>query len=434
MKPSLPPQENENVVQPDWYHLIEKDLSTVSRRRFLTKSAVAMMGTLLGAHMVHGSHFPKGLLPVGLMSEEGPLPGKHPDMIVLNDRPWNIETPVHLLDDKVTPADKMFVRNNGLPPVSVDSKTWTLTIDGESVSSPKTYSLEELKKKFKHYSYNLVLECGGNTRKEFFPPPPGNQWGYGAVSCGTWTGVRLKDILNDVGIGSDAVYIGYYGSDIHLSGDAKKVVISRGVPIAKAMEDEVLVAFQLNGEDIPAIHGYPLRLVVGGWPASASGKWLNKIVVRNKVHDGPKMEGDSYRVPCKPVAPGSEVKDEDMCIIHEMPVKSIITYPKTAAMVKPNQTFKIRGHAWAGDRSVSEVEVSTDFGMTWKKCELTKALNKNAWQQFSTEISLAAAGYYEVWAKATDDQGIAQPMVSPGWNPKGYLNNSAHRIAVKVQG
>jgi DMSO/TMAO reductase YedYZ molybdopterin-dependent catalytic subunit len=365
---------------------------------------------------------------------EKPTDWKHPEMIVHNDRPWNIETPAHLLDDPITPTDKMFVRNNGLIPTELDEENWTLTIEGESVPNPKTYTLADLKSKFKHYTYALVLECGGNGRSEMNPPATGNQWGYGAVNCGSWTGVRLRDVLNDVGITDDAVYVGYYGTDKHLSGDPKKVVISRGVPIEKAMEDETLIAFALNGKEIPVVHGYPLRLVVGGWPASASGKWLHKLVVRNKVHDGPKMEAPSYRVPKYPVEPGSKVPDEDMMIIESMPVKSIITHPKTGAVVKPGQVFEVRGHAWAGDLKVAKVEISTDYGQTWQEVSVMDPVNRLAWQDFKTEVSLDEAGYYEIWVKATDENGKSQPMVVPGWNPRGYLNNATHRIAVKVEG
>lgn len=365
--------------------------------------------------------------------DEKPTDWKHKEMIVHNDRPWNMETPVHLLDDDVTPTDKMFVRNNGLIPTELEEDSWTLSIEGESVPNPKTYTLKELKTKFKHYTYALVLECGGNGRSEINPPATGNQWGYGAVNCGSWTGVRLSDILKDVGISDDAVYVGYYGTDKHLSGDPKKVVISRGVPIDKAMEDETLIAFQLNGEDIPIVHGYPLRLVVGGWPASASGKWLHKLVVRNQVHDGPKMESPSYRVPKYPVEPGTKVPDEDMMIIESMPVKSIITYPKTGAMVKPGQEFTIRGHAWAGDLEVAKVEISTDYGQTWQEVPVQAPMNRLAWQDFNTKLSLKEKGYYEVWVKATDENGKSQPMLVPGWNPRGYLNNAAHRIAIKVE-
>ena len=114
-----------------------------------------------------------------------------------------------------------------------------------------------------------------------------------------------------------------------------------------------------------------------------------------------------------------------------MPVKSILAYPKTGAIVKAGQTFEVRGHAWAGDLSVKSVEVSIDFGITWQSCQLKAPKNRLAWQQWSTKIKLPTKGYYEVWAKATDENGEIQPMILPGWNPKGYLNNACHRIAVK---
>ena len=170
--------------------------------------------------------------------------------------------------------------------------------------------------------------------------------------------MRLKDVLEDVGIKQDAVYIGYHAVDTHLSKDPKKEPISRGIPIAKALQEETLLAFKMNGKDIPLAHGYPLRLVAGGWPASASGKWIHRISVRNKVHDGAKMTGTAYRVPCKPVAPGSQVNDVDMCIIESMPVKSLITYPKTGALLKQGKALRIRGHAWAGELEVVNVMYS----------------------------------------------------------------------------
>jgi DMSO/TMAO reductase YedYZ molybdopterin-dependent catalytic subunit len=383
--------------------------------------------------MVFAENMPEGMRPVGLwLDENDPLYGKHPDLVVLNDRPLNAETPPHLLDDMVTPADVLFVRNNGIPPENIDPNTWTLTIEGESAKQSKTYSLKELKAKFKHYSYQLTLECGGNGRKEFNPPAKGNQWSTGAVGCPKWTGVRLKDVLEDVGVKSDAVYIGYYGRDTHLSGDPDKVVISRGVPISKAMEEESLIAWAINDEDLPLMNGYPLRLIFGGWPASTSGKWLSKIVIRNKVHDGPKMGGTSYRVPCKPVAPGTKVPDEEMCIIESMPVKSLITYPKTGGMMRLGKELEVRGKAWAGDLSVKEMHISVDFGATWIQAELNPPPNRLSWQSWKAKVKLPEKGYYEVWARATDSNGAMQPMVVPGWNPKGYLNNACHRIALKV--
>jgi len=353
-------------------------------------------------------------------------------MVILNDKPWNIETLAHLLDDKITPNASMFIRNNGTTPEEINVETWTLTIDGESVKNKKTYTLAELKSKFKQYTYQLTLECGGNGRSEFTPAAKGNQWTNGAVHCASWTGVRLRDVLEDAGIKSDAVYIGYHAIDAHLSGDPTKEPISRGCPMPKALQDETLLAFEMNGKDIPLIHGYPLRLVAGGWPASVSGKWVNRISVRDRVHDGTKMTGTAYRVPCNTVAPGEKVKDEDMCIIESMPVKSLITYPKTGATLKEGIALKIRGHAWAGELEVAKMEYSIDFGSTWTTCSIEKPANRLAWQHFSAAIKFPKKGYYEVWAKATDTNNFSQPMVLPGWNPKGYLNNACHRIAVKV--
>lgn len=370
--------------------------------------------------------------PVLLLDGELPK-GKHAELVVLNDRPWNVETPAHLLDAAITPADKHFIRNNGIVPKDIDVKRWTLTIDGESVKQKKSYSIDELKRRFQHHSYQLVLECGGNGRAEFNPPAKGNQSTLGAVACASWTGVRLRDVLEDVGLKNNATYVGYYGADTHVSGDPNKVVISRGVPMEKALEDETLIAWAMNGEDIPLMNGHPLRLVVGGWPASVSGKWLTRISVRNIIHDGPKMTGQSYRVPCKPVAPGTKVPDEDMCIIESMPVKSLITYPKTGGILRNRKSLKIRGKAWAGDFEVKKMEVSTDFGSSWQTAQLDAPANRLAWQQWNAEVSFPETGYYEVWARATDSKGNAQPMVLPGWNPRGYLNNACHRIAIKVE-
>lgn len=252
------------------------------------------------------------------------------------------------------------------------------------------------------------------------------------MGCAAWTGVRLREVLAAAGVKPDAVYIGYYGKDTHLSGDANKIPISRGVPIAKAMEEESLIAWAMNESDIPLHNGYPLRLVIGGWPASCSGKWLERISVRNQIHDGPKMTGQAYRVPCETVAPGTKVEDKDMCIIESMPVKSLITYPKTGAILNGKKTLDIRGHAWAGDLRVAAVDYSIDFGQTWQSAKLSAPANRLAWQDFSARVVFPVAGYYEVWVRATDEKEVMQPMILPGWNPKGYLNNACHRVAVRV--
>jgi DMSO/TMAO reductase YedYZ molybdopterin-dependent catalytic subunit len=393
------------------------------------------MAGAIGAKIVFSDKMPSGLIPVALAQSPEPFSIEGKDgLIYLNDRPVNAELPAHLLDDEITPASRLFIRNNGYPPgaAAIDPETWTLRIEGESCKNPRTFTLPELKKEFTQHTYQLTIECGGNGRSEFNPPATGNQWTVGAVGCPKWTGVRLRDVLESCGIAEDAVYIGYYGADIHLSGNVEKNPISRGVPMRKALEDESMLAFALNGEDLPLMNGHPLRLVCGGWPASVSGKWLNRIVVRNVVHDGEKMTGTSYRVPKHPVQPGTDVPVEDFEIIESMPVKSLTTFPKSGISHSLGDLLPVRGHAWAGDLSVKEVWVSIDFGGTWQRAELKAPANRLAWQRWSTQVKFPEIGYYEIWARAVDSEGKSQPMVVPGWNPKGYLNNACHRIAVQV--
>jgi DMSO/TMAO reductase YedYZ molybdopterin-dependent catalytic subunit len=405
----------------------------MERRKFIGRTALAALSSALGTEIVFGKSLPNGYIPLGLQNPDPfKMFNKDSEMVLLNDKPWNMEAQAHLLDDKITPNKYVFIRNNGLVPESINVKNWTLTIDGESVTQKKSYTLAQLKSKFKQHTYQLTIECGGNGRAEFNPPTKGNQWTIGAVYCAEWTGIRLRDVLEDAGIKKDAVYIGYHAIDEHLSRDPKKEPISRGAPMVKALQDETLLAFEMNGEDIPLVHGYPLRLVAGGWPASVSGKWIERISIRNKVHDGTKMTGDSYRVPCNPVGPGEKVSEKDMCIIESMPVKSLITHPKTGAMISEGNKLNIRGHAWAGELEVAKMAYSIDFGATWKECPIEKPANRLAWQHFSAQVTFPKKGYYEVWSRATDTQGTSQPMLIPGWNPKGYLNNACQRIALKV--
>lgn len=371
-----------------------------------------------------------------LASEAGRVPSipSKPGLRVLSDRPLNAETPAHLLDDPITPASRMFVRNNGIPPDTraIEPLDWTLELAGESCVRPSRLTLRELKERFEHLTLQLQLECGGNGRAEFNPPASGNQWTTGAVACPEWTGVRLRDVLDYGGVAPNAVYVAYESADTHLSGDRTRQPISRGAPLEKALESESMIAWAMNGEPLPPLHGFPLRLVIGGWSGSVSGKWLKRILVRDRVHDGAKMGGQSYRVPCSPVAPGTAVPDKDMCIIGSMPVKSLITFPESGACRPINEPIIVRGHAWAGDRAVRDVFTSINYGATWHRTNLEPPRNRLAWQQWSTWVSPSRAGYYEVWARAVDDEGDSQPVVMPAWNPRGYLNNACHRIALEV--
>ena len=206
----------------------------------------------------------------------------------------------------------------------------------------------------------------------------------------------------------------------------------RGVPLHKAMENESLLAWAINGQPLPPVHGYPLRMVCAGWPGSVSGKWVQRILIRDRVHDGAKMGGQSYRVPREPVVPGATVVDADMRIIESMPVKSLITHPQSGASHPFGQKIAVRGHAWAGDLRVNRLFTSIDYGATWQPTALSEPPNRLAWQRWSALIDPPQRGYYEIWARAVDERGRSQPVVLPAWNPRGYLNNACHRIAVMV--
>ncbi|EOI1833965.1 molybdopterin-dependent oxidoreductase [Campylobacter jejuni] len=200
------------------------------------------------------------------------------DLIYHGEKPLTAETEIYALDSDFTKPENFFVRNNGLPP-SLETikerlhKGWTLEIDGESIINKKSYTIEDLKKKFKTYTYALTVECGGNGRSEVIPSTKGTQWGYGAVACGRWTGVRLKDILKDCGIKNDAVYIGYYGIDTKLNGEETSP-ISRGVPISKALQDETLIAWagELEVSEVYVSNDYGVT-----WAKAKVEKPLNRL-------------------------------------------------------------------------------------------------------------------------------------------------------------
>ena len=414
----------------------ETVLDSLNRRNFLKSGGFAALAAALGAPIPFADKLAPGLFPEALAQQAAAtieIPGKR-GLRILGDRPLNAETPVTLLDSDFTPTEHHFVRNNGHVPERAEKQDlngWTLTIDGE-VNKPLQLTLDQIKKNYKNYTRALVLECAGNGRSGFNPPTSGNQWTLGGVGCAKYTGVLLKDVLKDAGVKSTAVYLGYIAEDPHLSRAANKNAISRGVPIAKALDENTMLVWDMNGAPLPAMHGWPLRLMCPGWPASTSGKWLKRLWIRDREHDGEKMTGMSYRMPKYPVAPGTEVPPQDMAILEEMPVKSNITNPASGYEVPLNGTLSIRGHAWSGAGDVTAMHVSYDFGTTWIKCDLKKPVNKYAWQRWTAEIKLPKKGYYEIWARATDNTGKMQPMLVPGWNPEGYCNNAMQRIAIKA--
>ena len=411
----------------DFNNIVEE----ISRRGFLWKTGVAAVLTGFGAGTAAALKglFEQGLLPVAWAGEpDKHIPGK-PDMVVHNTHPINGEFPPHLLDDDITPSERHFVRNNGFVPQRAqdrDIQGWTLKVDGE-VHQPLALTMEELKA-LPAVTKTLPIECGGNGRANFTPKVRGNPWDRGAIACSEWTGVPLKVILERAELKSSAVYTAHYGEDQPLG---KAEPFSRGIPIKKAMEEHTLVAYQMNGKDLTSLNGFPVRLVVPGWIGSCSQKWLTRVWVRDQVHDSYKMRGYSYRIPKYPVVPGSKPPKSDMAIVTVWQIKSMITRPAINTHVKLGGTVPVRGHAWAGEDAVKEVFLSIDFGLTWTKAALKEPPNKYAWYTFETHITFPNKGYYEIWARATDDQGKTQPIVQP-WNPKGYLGNVIHRVPVLV--
>jgi DMSO/TMAO reductase YedYZ molybdopterin-dependent catalytic subunit len=413
-----------------------EDQAALGRRGFL---GLAGMTAALGVTIPFARHIPEGLVPAAfaqtpedhaaLLAEAG----KDAGLSVIGDRPFVAETPEHLLDDDTTPIEKFFVRQNGIPPEeATDPDAWELVIEGE-VDTPLTLTLADLKARFEPVTLRMVLECGGNGRSFFDPPARGNQWTNGGAGCAEWTGVRLRDVLAAAGVKSSAIYTAHYGVDLHLSGDPDRDVISRGVRIDKAMEEHNLLVWGMNGQDLPHIHGGPLRLLIPGWPGSASHKWVTRIVLRDVEHDGPGMTGTSYRVPATPMIPGSGPEGTEFLVMESMPIRSIISSPANGSrLAAGTRQLVLRGAAWNGDTGVAAVHISLDFGATWQAVDLAAPRNRYDWRRWTARVDLPSDGYYEVWVRATGEDGVMQPHAAGGWNPQGYGANPMHRVAVLV--
>ena len=416
-----------------------------TRRGFLGQVSLAAIGVVTGASTPLGSSgaaLAQGApAPAGgpaAAAPKGPIPldfaGKDKGLSVLGDRPLVAETPENLLDDETTPNTKFFIRNNGqIPAAAADPDKWMLTIDGE-VERKLEIPLADLKSKFRQVKLRMVLECGGNGRSYFVPQARGNQWTNGGAGCAEWSGVRLVDVLRSAGLKPSAKFTGHYGADPHLSGAANQAALSRGMPIAKALEPHTLLVFGMNGEPLPNIHGGPLRLIVPGWPGSLSQKWLTRIWMRDQEHDGQGMGGTSYRVPTVPIVPGSNVDGKtNFRNLESMPVRAIISSPVNGAkLAQGAREVDLRGAAWAGDFTVRQVDVSTDFGATWARMRVAPPKNRYDWQRWTGKVKLPSDGYYEIWARATDSRGVMQPHSPANWNPQGYGGNAMHRVAVLV--
>ncbi|MGK7861751.1 sulfite oxidase [Falsiroseomonas sp. E2-1-a4] len=412
------------------------DAEVFGRRGELEGASLQAMQAAVGASIPAAATMQAGTLPAAF-ARPGALPlltmpGKAA-LLLHDERPLCAETPEVLLDEAVTSAPAMFIRNNGgIPPEVAEPLAWRFTVEGK-VQAPLSLTVGDLQSRFPVVTRQLQLECGGNGRAFHQPAARGNPWGNGAISNGEWTGVRLRDVLLAAGLRPTARFTGHYGADPHLSGEAGQVSIARGMRIEKALDEDTLLAFGLNGAPLPHLHGAPLRLVVPGWPGSLSQKWLTRISVRDVPHDGPGMGGTSYRVPLHPVIPGSAQDGRDFVELESMPVRSILT-SHAHGMHLPAGTrhLDLRGAAWAGDLSVQAQHVSLDFGATWRKMALFPAANRHAWQRWQGRVTVPADGYYEIWYRATDSAGRMQPHQAANWNPQGYGANPTSRAAVFI--
>ena len=260
--------------------------TSVNRRGFLGGTGLAAMSAAVGGAIPFAANMPGGLVPAafaqGAEPPKGPqhlnFPGKSDKLVVLGDRPLVAETPEHLLDDDTTPTDRFFVRNNGPTPEAASNVDgWKIVIDGE-VNQTLELTVGELKSRFRPVTRRLVLECGGNGRSFFTPQARGNQWTNGGAGCAEWTGVRLIDVLQAAGVKSSAVFTGHYGADRSLA-DPTKDAISRGVPIRKAMDENNLIVFAMNGQPLSNIHEH---LDIGlSWSGSFDVGIRNRDIISN---------------------------------------------------------------------------------------------------------------------------------------------------------
>lgn len=337
-----------------------------------------------------------------------------PGLMQLDDMCLNGEAEVAALQHAVTPFSSVFVRCNGDVPVWPQEARddWRLRIDG-LVERSLDMTLGDLKSAFRMHSITAVIECAGNGRALLDPPAEGLQWQHGAVACATWTGIRLGDLLRAAGASPGALHVGFESPDCQI-GKPGMPAFSRGFSLQKALADETMLAFEMNGEPLHMLHGGPLRVVAPGYPGAAWQKWLSRIIIRDREHDGPKMTGLDYRIDGK--------------VIEDMPVKSLITQPLKGFQLSKGEKLLVTGYAWAGHTPVASVDVSGDGGQTWVQASLDAGAGPFAWRRFSGLLTPRDDQSVEIVARATDASGKSQPLGNAPWNQKGYCNNAVHRV------
>jgi DMSO/TMAO reductase YedYZ molybdopterin-dependent catalytic subunit len=342
-------------------------------------------------------------------------------LVVHEAESLNCETPPDLLGAGVTPTAQFYRRSHFPTPV-LDASAWRLGVRG-MVRRPLKLSLHDLTQ-LPAETAVITLECAGNGRTRFRPRAPGVQWGFGAAGTAEWTGPLLADVLARAGVDADASEVVFGGADRGIvDGLPHSVRFERSMPVREAMESGALLAYAMNGQPLPARHGYPLRLVVPGWYAVASVKWLTDIRVVAEPFRG--FFQDAHYV-YEWDRGGLRVREP----IRHMQVRAVITRPATGQELACGAVI-VRGVAWSGAAPVARVEVSVADG-TWQKARLVGVPPANGWQQWECLASGLRPGETRIRARASDLAGRVQPE-QPEWNGLGYAANFIHEVVLRLR-
>jgi DMSO/TMAO reductase YedYZ molybdopterin-dependent catalytic subunit len=347
-------------------------------------------------------------------------------LIVRQRQPDNLESPFGAASDFITPNDRFYVRSHFAVP-QLDARTWRLRVEG-AVERPLDLSYQELLR-LPALTRAVTLECAGNGRSFLTPPTKGVQWGLGAVSNAAWTGVPLGAILKQAGLRRDAVEVVLEGADSGEPKDPPKptgpIHFARSLPLTREIQQNVLLAHQMNGATLPPAHGFPVRAVVPGWYGVASVKWLTRIVVTDRPFHGHFQTVDyaiwerSYGVPTR-------------VPITEMLVKAEIARPGAADRIAAGASYLIHGAAWTGKADIAKVDVSADGGQTWNTAKLLGSQTRYAWRLWEYHWTAPAQpGSYTLLARATDTRGNTQEMQRQP-DRENYLINHILPVPITV--
>lgn len=355
------------------------------------------------------------------------FPEKDP-LILLTDRPPQLETPLRYFREDFTPNEVYFVRWHlaGIPS-SISVSDWSMQVTG-SVGRPLQLSMDNLRNDFERVSIAALNQCSGNSRGLFTPQVPGGQWRNGAMGNSRWTGARLKDILDKAGVKPNAVEIGLRGLDVPpLSATP---VFQKSLSVDHARDGEVMVAYEMNGKPLPMLNGFPVRLVVPGWYATYWVKSLTYITVLDKPLQTFWMD-KAYRIPNNPTATESpDHLDEDTIPINKFAVHSIFVSPEPGQIVDAGRRLDVQGLAMDYGTGIRRVEFSSDNGDSWKDATLDGDLGRYSWRRWRTTWQPAKGGVYRFLVRATNNAGEAQ--LQRQWNHGGYQRSVIEHMDVRV--